>query len=39
MNEEFVVTPWKVEGKIDYGKLIEKFGTSPIDDKLLQRIN
>ena len=37
-EEEFVVTPWRVEGKVDYGKLIEKFGTSPIDDELLQRL-
>lgn len=36
-GEEFIVTPWKVEGKVDYGKLIEKFGTSPIDEKLLER--
>ncbi|OYT44127.1 tryptophan--tRNA ligase [Candidatus Bathyarchaeota archaeon ex4484_40] len=37
-GEEFIVTPWKVEGKVDYGKLIERFGTSPIDDKLLERL-
>jgi len=36
-EEEFIVTPWKVEGKVDYEKLIEKFGTSPIDDALLER--
>ena len=28
MADEFVVTPWRVEGKVDYAKLIEKFGTS-----------
>ena len=37
-DEEFIVTPWKVEGKVDYGKLVEKFGTSLIDDQLLERI-
>ncbi len=37
-GEEFIVTPWKVEGKVDYDKLIEKFGTTMIDDNLLQRI-
>ena len=34
---EQIVTPWKVEGKIDYLKLIEKFGCEPIDGKLIKR--
>lgn len=34
---EQVVTPWKVEGKIDYLKLIERFGCDPIDGKLIKR--
>jgi tryptophanyl-tRNA synthetase len=38
MPEEFVVTPWEVKGKIDYEKLIKKFGTKQIDDELLERI-
>lgn len=38
VEDEMVVTPWKVQGKIDYDKLITKFGTEPIDDELLQRI-
>ncbi len=33
-----VVTPWKVEGEIDYTKLIREFGTETVDEKLLQRI-
>lgn len=37
MNEEFKVTPWEVTGKVDYARLIEVFGTEPIDDKLLER--
>jgi tryptophanyl-tRNA synthetase len=37
MNEEFKVTPWDVTGTIDYKKLIEDFGTEPIDDELLER--
>ncbi|MCD1295014.1 tryptophan--tRNA ligase [Methanocella sp. CWC-04] len=37
MNEEFKVTPWDVTGKVDYKKLIEDFGTEPIDDELLAR--
>ena len=37
-DEEFTITPWEVEGKIDYEKLIEKFGTERIDKELLERI-
>ncbi len=33
-----IITPWEVKGNIDYNKLIKEFGTQPIDDKLLQRI-
>ncbi len=36
--EEFVVTPWEVRGKIDYDKLIQKFGTRYIDDNLLEKM-
>lgn len=36
--EEFKVTPWEVEGEVDYKKLIERFGTQEITDQLLQRI-
>lgn len=35
---EFKVTPWEVEGTIDYEKLIVKFGTQPISLELLQKI-
>ena len=31
------VTPWKVEGKIDYRKLIDKFGCDPIEGSLIKR--
>ena len=37
-EEEMIVTPWKVTGKIDYQKLIKQFGTQPIDEALLKRI-
>lgn len=37
-NKDFTVTPWKVEGDIDYNKLIEKFGTFAINDDLLEKI-
>ncbi len=36
--EEMIVTPWEVVGKIDYKKLIEKFGTKPLSGKLLKKI-
>jgi tryptophanyl-tRNA synthetase len=35
---DFKVTPWEVEGDIDYGKLIVKFGTQPITHELLEKI-
>ena len=31
------VTPWKVEGFVDYKKLIEKFGCDGIDGLLIKR--
>lgn len=36
--KDFKVTPWEVKGSIDYDKLIEEFGVSRIDEKLLNRI-
>ncbi|MDH5769879.1 MAG: tryptophan--tRNA ligase, partial [Candidatus Bathyarchaeota archaeon] len=38
MNEEMIVTPWEVSGKIDYKKLVEKFGTQLITKDILERI-
>lgn len=37
-NDEFKVTPWEVEGIVDYDKLIQQFGTKRIDAELLSRI-
>lgn len=34
----FEVTPWDVEGNVDYRRLIEKFGTEKITDNLRNRI-
>lgn len=34
----FKVTPWEVEGNIDYEKLIKKFGLDLIDDNILKKI-
>jgi len=36
--DEFKVTPWEVSGKVDYAKLIERFGTKRIDAALLEKI-
>lgn len=35
---KFKVTPWEVEGEIDYNKLIQQFGTSPLTDELIHKI-
>ncbi len=37
-EEEMVVTPWLVKGKINYNKLIRQFGTQPITNKLLRKL-
>ena len=37
-EEEMIVTPWRVSGKIDYDRLIKEFGTQPLTDDLLKRI-
>jgi tryptophanyl-tRNA synthetase len=34
----FVVTPWEVKGKVDYDKLVRRFGTRLIDEDLLKRM-
>ena len=38
MEDEFVVTPWEVKGKVDYSKLIKQFGLQLLTDELLERI-
>lgn len=37
-REKFRVTPWEVEGTVDYIKLVKEFGTELITDDLLGRI-
>jgi tryptophanyl-tRNA synthetase len=37
-EEEMVVTPWEVSGKIDYDRLMKEFGTQPLTDALIKRI-
>ena len=38
IDDEFKVTPWEVEGEIDYNKLIESFGTQKITPDVLEKI-
>jgi tryptophanyl-tRNA synthetase len=38
-KEEFKVTPWSVEGDVDYEKLIKEFGTSFIPEKVKKRLD
>lgn len=35
---EAIVTPWEVTGDVDYNKLISRFGSTAIDQNLLDRI-
>ena len=37
-DDNMVVTAWDVSGKIDYSKLVDQFGSTLIDDKLMKRI-
>lgn len=34
----FKVTPWEVTGEVDYNKLIKQFGTEPLTEKLIEKI-
>ena len=34
---EFTVTPYAVEGKVDYDKLLERFGADPLTDEQIAR--
>ncbi|MGC8584572.1 MAG: tryptophan--tRNA ligase [Thermoplasmata archaeon] len=36
--DEFEVSPWNVSGKIDYDKLIERFGTQKLENSLLEEL-
>ncbi|MFV2015540.1 MAG: tryptophan--tRNA ligase, partial [Candidatus Heimdallarchaeota archaeon] len=38
IDEEAIVTPWEVKGKVDYNKLIKQFGTKPFDQNLQSRL-
>jgi len=38
IKEEGKITPWEVEGKIDYEKLVKEFGLKSIDEEILEKI-
>lgn len=38
MPEDFTVTPYEVRGEVDYQRLIQEFGTQPLDEELLIRL-
>ncbi len=35
---KFKVTPWEVEGEVDYNKLIQQFGTQHLTDDMVKKI-
>jgi len=37
-QDSFKVTPWEVEGEVDYDKLVKQFGTSLINDKIRKKL-
>jgi len=37
-NKDMIVDPYKVEGEVDYERLIREFGLEKIDDKILKKI-
>ena len=39
VTDDFTVTPWNVEGDIDYEKLIKRFGTQKITPELISKID
>jgi tryptophanyl-tRNA synthetase len=39
MTKKFTVTPWEVEGEVDYKKLMHDFGTQPLTEELIKKIS
>ena len=37
-EDDFKVTPWEVQGEIDYNKLMERFGTQPITQTIIDKV-
>lgn len=38
MAKEFTVDPWRVEGNIDYSKLVKQFGTTPLSGEVTEKL-
>ncbi len=36
-DNETIITPWEVKGKLEYEKIIQQFGTSPLTEGLIKR--
>lgn len=36
-NDFVRITPWEVEGHVDYDRLIKEFGTQPIDSEIIEK--
>jgi tryptophanyl-tRNA synthetase len=34
-----IVTPWEVRGRVDYERLVREFGTQPLTEELLKRLD
>jgi tryptophanyl-tRNA synthetase len=37
-SEDSKITPWEVSGKVDYDKIMTKFGTEPIDQNIIKSL-
>ena len=37
-KEEFTVTPWEVNGEVDYDKLVKRFGVLPLSEKIKKKL-
>jgi tryptophanyl-tRNA synthetase len=37
-ENEMIITPWEVRGKVDYERLIREFGTQPLTEELVQKL-
>lgn len=37
-KDEMVVTPWEVRGRVDYERLIQEFGTQPLTEELMKKL-
>ena len=36
-SPSFTITPWKVEGRVDYDAVLEQFGVEPLTPALISR--